>query len=175
MMNSALRLTVVLALALTLAACGFHLRRDAHLPAGMDKVYLSVSGSSDFRRALERALVASDVTLVDAPGPGVANLKVPVARFAVDALTMSGQGRISEKSVRFHVEFAAVDEHGKSLVAHQSVDMSREFTYSAREAIGQDSQVRALKQSMVQDMVRAVMFRLEAAARHPQPATPAAG
>lgn len=165
-MNKRLRMALMLTVVLALTACGFHLRRDANLPSDMQKVYLSVSGNGDFQRALARAVAASDVTLVDELGPGVARLRVPQARFSVDALTVTGQGRISEKAVRFHVEFDAVDDHGKPIVAHQSVDMSREFTYDARNAIGQGSQTKALEQSMIEDMVRSVMFRLEAAGKH---------
>jgi LPS-assembly lipoprotein len=52
--------------------------------------------------------------------------------------------------------------------------MSREYTYDARESIGQTTQAEAIQQSLVQDMVRAVMFRLQAAAEHPAAARSAA-
>jgi LPS-assembly lipoprotein len=166
-MGTHLRLVVALALALLIAGCGFHLRRSANLPPAMQQVHLAVSGSSDFRRELARAVAATGATVVDMPGPGIAELNVPQARFSTNALTVTGQGRISEKAIRFHVEFDVTDDHGKTLVPHQDINMSREYTYDARESIGQTTQAEAIQQSLVQDMVRAVMFRLQAAAEHP--------
>jgi LPS-assembly lipoprotein len=173
-MGPHLRLSAALAIALLVTACGFHLRHSANLPLGMQQVHLAVSGSSDFRRELARAVAATGASVVDAPGPGAAELKVPTAQFSVNALTVTGQGRISEKAVRFHVEFDVTDDHDKTLVAHQDIEMSREFTYDARESIGQSTQAEAIRQSLVQDMVRAVMFRLQAAGEHPAAAQSAA-
>jgi LPS-assembly lipoprotein len=173
-MGTHLRITFALALALLVAACGFHLRRSANLPPAMQQVHLAVSGSTDFKRELARAVAATGATVVDAPGPGIAELNVPQARFSTNALTITGQGRISEKAVRFHVEFDVTDDHGKTLVPHQDIDMSREYTYDARESIGQSTQAAAIRESLVQDMVSAIMFRLQALAEHPAAAGSAA-
>ncbi len=169
-----LRLATVLATTLILTACGFHLRRNADLPAGMQRVHLSVSGDSDFRRELARAVTAAGSTVVDESGPGVAELRVPRASFSTNALTVTGQGRISAYAVLFHVEFHVADDQGTILVPDQRIEMSREFTYDARQAMGRGTQVKVLRESLVQDMVRAVMFRLQAAAAHPAPAASAA-
>ncbi len=156
---------------LLLAGCGFHLRRSAQLPAGMQRVHLTVSGSSDFRRALARAVVASGSTLADDAGPGVAELQVPVARFDTDALTITGQGRISEYAVHFQVRFDVADAHGHVIVPSQKIDMSREFTYDASHAVGNATQVAAIRASLIQDMVQSMMFRLQAVAAHGVPAS----
>lgn len=172
-MKPILSLGLVAVIALFLSGCGFHLRRSARLPAGMQRVHLAVSGSSAFRRALARAVEASGSTVVDHAGPGIAELQVPAARFGTHALTITGQGRINEFAVRFHVRFDVVDGHGNTLVPSQKINMTREFTYSARHAIGRQTQVEAIRKSMVQNMVRSVMFRLQAAAVQPAPATSA--
>lgn len=166
-----LRIAMLAMATLLLAACGFHLRRSANLPAGMQRVYLSVSGNSDFRRGLARAMAATGSTVVDEPGPGIAQMRVSQARFDTNALTITGQGRISEYAIRFHVEFNVVSDQGKILVPPQQIDMSREFTYDASQAIGRQTQIEAIRDSMIQDMVRSVMFRLQAVAEYPAPAT----
>lgn len=164
-------LVCVAAVALLFSGCGFHLRNSAQLPAGMHKVHLTVSGNSDFRRALGRALVTAGTTLVDKPGPGVAEFRVPEARFRSDALTITGRGRISEYAVRFNVRFGVVDSQGQTIVSSQSIRMSREFTYDARQAIGRQTQVRAMQKGLIQNMVRAVMFRLQAVGSAPAAAS----
>ncbi len=157
-----------------LAACGFHLRRSAQLPPGMQRVYIQSSGNTEFRRALARAMEASGSTVVDEPGPGVARLVMPDADFSSRALTITGRGRISEYAVLFHVEFRVVDDHGTTLVPQQKIEMSREFTYDASHAIGRQTQVEAIRSSLVQDMVRSVMFRLQSVAEAPSPAVSSA-
>lgn len=165
-----LRFAMLAVATLLLTACGFHLRRSADLPAGMQRVYLSVSGSSDFRRGLARAMAATGSTVVDEPGPGIAQMRVSDAHFSTNALTITGQGRISEYAVGFHVQFNVTNDQGNILVPQQQIDMSREFTYDASQAIGRQTQIEAIRDSLIQDMVRSVMFRLQAVAEHPAPA-----
>jgi LPS-assembly lipoprotein len=86
---------------------------------------------------------------------------------------MTGTARVGEYSVRYHVEFAASDAAGKVLVPRQSIDMSRDFSYDAGNTIGTDAQVEEIRRSLNDDMVQAILFRLQAAGRH-QTAAPAA-
>ncbi|HEX7340525.1 MAG TPA: LPS assembly lipoprotein LptE [Rhodanobacteraceae bacterium] len=175
-MKSLARLSAVLTLGLLLSACGFHLRRSAQLPAGMQTVYLQVSGNGPFRRALARALAASGSTVVEAAGPGVATLNVPVARFESNSVAITGAGRVSEYALDFHVRFDVTDANGKTLVPEQDARLSREYTYDASHAVGRETQVQAIRSDLIQSMVQSVMFRLQAAAEHaePAPATSAA-
>ncbi len=166
-MRVILRLFVLAAAVSALTACGFHLRGSASLPAGMQNVYLSVSGSSEFHRELARTLAASGTNVEPRPGPGIAELRVSRASFSSNALTITGQGRISEYAVGFHVVFDVVDHDDKVIVPPQHIDMSREFTYDPSQAVGRATQIEALRKSLVRDMVQAVMFRLQAAGKHP--------
>ena len=152
---------------LLLAACGFHLRQSAQLPAGMQRVHLDINGNSDFERELARAIEVSGSTVVDQSGADVAELRVPVARFRTDVLTTTGYSRVGEYAVRYHVEFDATDADGHVIVARQSVDMSREFTYDARQTIGTETQTEEIRRSLITDMVQSILFRLQAAAEHP--------
>jgi LPS-assembly lipoprotein len=61
--NRSFRVALLLAAALALAACGFHLRGNAQLPASMQRVHLDVSGNQDLQRHLARALQISGVSV----------------------------------------------------------------------------------------------------------------
>ncbi len=161
-----LRAPLLLATVLALTACGFHLRENVKLPPSMQQVHLDVSGNSDFERHLARTLETSGVTVVDESGPGVAELRAPIVRFSSESLTAGGYVRITEAAVRFHVEFDVVDPAGQTLVDRQTIDMSREYSYDATDAIGNASQVEALQKSLGDDMVQAILFRLQAAGKH---------
>jgi LPS-assembly lipoprotein len=158
------------ALALSLAACGFHLRRSAQLPPGMETVHVDVRGGGDLQRQLVQALEVAGTRVADKPGPGVAELNVPVASFRNDALTVNRFSRIGEYAVRYHVEFEARAADGTVLAPRQSIDMSREFTYDATQTIGSGTQTEVLQQQMQRDAVQAILLRLQAAAQHPQAA-----
>lgn len=160
-----LRASLLLITALALTACGFHLRENVSLPPSMQRVHLDVSGNSSFERHLARTLETSGVTVVDQSGPGVAELRAPVVRFSSESLTAGGYVRITESAVRLHVEFDVLDPAGHVLVARQRIDMSREYSYDAADAVGNASQVAALQKSLSDDMVQAIMFRLQAAGK----------
>lgn len=155
---------LILVLAAAVASCGFHLRRGAELPPGMQRIHLSVQGGGNLERELARQLEISGATLVDAPAPGVADMTIARASFRTAALTYTGQARVGEYAVRYRVEFMVKGHGGDTLLPMQSVRIARDFTYDARDPVGTETQTEQLHQSMVSDAVQAIMFRLRAAA-----------
>lgn len=152
--------------ALALAGCGFHLRKNVSLPASMHEMHLTIAGSDDFERMLARSLEVNGVNVVDDSGDGVAEFKLPVAAFSTDSLNNGGYVKITETAIHYHVEFQVVDHTGTPLLPLQRIDMQREYSYDASDTIGNASQVEALEKSLKQDMVQAILFRLQAASKH---------
>jgi LPS-assembly lipoprotein len=165
--------SLLLMSALALGACGFHLRKDAALPTSMRHVHLVVSGGGAFERSLARALSSSGVTVEDDGGPGIAELNVPEAVFSNETLSAGGYVRISQYATHYKVQFNVTDAAGQVLIPPQHIDMSREYTYDATQAVGNAAQVEQIQQSLQTDMVQAILFRLQAAGQH-QLAAPAA-
>jgi LPS-assembly lipoprotein len=164
-MNRMLKLFALLPV-LALAGCGFHLRGSAALPPGMQRVHLTVGGAGDFQRKLARALLASNVTLEDKPGPGIAELHVPAQNFTVQSLTINGAAQVTEFAVRFHVVFTATNPEGKVIVPDQAIDLQREFSYDASQPVGTQSQMEQIQGSLIDDAIQALLFRLQAVARN---------
>jgi LPS-assembly lipoprotein len=171
-MNRLFRASLLLC-TLALSACGFHLRQSAALPTSMQHMHLTVSGGGSLQRDLARALEDSGVTIEDQGGLGIAELKIPVASFDTDTLSVSGGARVTEYSVRYQVRFEVDDSNGQPLITQQRIDMSRDFSYDALNTVGTDAQVEEIRRSLNDDMVQAILFRLQAAGRH-QMAEPAA-
>ncbi|MEO8802482.1 MAG: LPS assembly lipoprotein LptE [Rudaea sp.] len=165
-----IRASLLLLVVLALSACGFHLRQNADLPQSMQRIHLAVSGSNSFQRELARALASAGVTVEDNAGPGIAELKVPTAAFSTETLTSGGYARISEYAIHYTVRFGVTDAGGQALVPLQNINMSREYSYDASNTVGNASQVAQIEKSLDNDMVQAIMFRLQAAGRHPAPA-----
>lgn len=165
-MSRVFKASLLLVSTLVLAACGFHLRQSAALPPGMQRVHVT-AGNVNLQRGLARALASSGITVEEHAGTGIAELNAPVAAFSTETLTVSGQARVTEYTVRYHVEFDVKDGTGQPLVPHQRVDMQREFSYDATNTVGTSAQVDAIQGSLNDDMVQAILFRLQAAGRHP--------
>ncbi len=166
-----LRVILLLSAAFALVACGFHLRGNAQLPASMQRVHLSVSGNNDLQRNLARALQTSGATLEEAGGAGIAEMLVPVAAFSTETVSAGGYSRISEFAVRYQVQFEVLNANGEVLVPRQRIDMSREYSYDATNAVGNSAQVQEIQRSLNDDMVQSILFRLQAAGQH-APAAP---
>lgn len=163
-MNRLLQASLLLA-TLALSACGFHLRQSAALPSSMQRVHLSVNGGGNLQRDLARALEDAGVTLADEGGPGIAELKIPLAQFSTDTLTVGGGARVTEYTVSYQVRFQVDDAAGQPLVSQQRIDMSRDYSYDATNTVGNDAQVEEIRRSLNDDMVQAILFRLQAAGR----------
>jgi len=168
-----LRIAGLVAVVALVSACGFHLRQTAALPPGMKKIHLTVSGGGRLERDLTHALENSDVEMVPTATSDSAELVITSNTFRTDSLTVSGTARVTEYAVRYHVDFTAKAPDGTVIIAPQSVDMSREFSYDATNTIGTASQTEELQRSLIGDMVQAILFRLQAAGAHPSLAAPA--
>lgn len=160
------QVSLLLAATLVLGACGFHLRENATLPSHMQRVHLAVNGGGEFERQLARALQTSGATIEDASGPGIAELRVPVAAFSTETLSAGGYVRVTEYAVRYQVQFDVLGPDGQVLVPQQRIDMSRNYSYDAGNTIGNASQVEQIQRSLNDDMVQAILFRLQAAGKH---------
>ena len=167
-MSRSLQVSLLLLCGLALSACGFHLRRSAALPPSMQKVHLTVSGGGALQRDLARTLLASGVTVEDESGPGIAELDVTQAHFSTNSLSINGSAQVTEYAVRYHLEFNVKDGEGNLLIPGQQIDMSREYSYNAGDTVGSSAEVEELQRSLSDDMVQAILFRLQAAAKHPQ-------
>lgn len=152
---------VVLA-TLALTACGFHLRREAQLPASMQRVHLEIAdASSALAKGLAKALPRSGATLVDDAG-GAAVLRIGANTLATDVLSVGGNARATEYALRYHVEFELRDADGASVIAPQTIELTRDFTFDASQSLGVAAQIDLLSTELQQDMVQAVLRRIEA-------------
>lgn len=165
-MNRMLKAVLLLLPVLALSACGFHLRGNAALPKGMERVHLTVGGGGDFQRKLARALLASNVIVEDKSGPGIAELRVPAQNFDIQSLTVSGYAEVTEFAVNYHVVFNATDANGKTIVPSQEINLQREYSYDASQPVGTEAQVEQIEGSLIDDAIQAVLFRLQAVATH---------
>lgn len=156
--------TLAAAVLLT-AGCGFHLRKEANLPASMKKVHIQIADpSSPLAKDLAKALPRSGTEVVDTVEPGVAVMNISANAFSTDVLSVGGNARATEYSLRYHVVLEVQDAGGTSLLPKQTIELSRDFTFDATQALGVAAEVDLLTQELQRDMTQTILRRLEALA-----------
>lgn len=160
-----MRLRLLLAaslLGLLLAGCGFHLRREAALPPGLETIHLAAADpASPLARDLGRALERAGARLV-AASPDAAVLQIHRDQLATDVLSVGTTARANEYALRYHVEFALRAADGSPIVPRQVIELNRSFTFDAQQARGLAAETDLLAGELQRDMVQAILRRLEA-------------
>ena len=151
------------AFASLLAGCGFHLRKEAQLPAVMQRVHIEIADpSSSLAKDLVKALPRSGAQVVDKVEAGVAVMKFSANALSTDVLSVGGTARANEYALRYHVEFTVEDASGTAILPKQTIELTREFTFDATQALGVASETDLLGQELERDMVQTILRRLEA-------------
>lgn len=163
--NMKVRFLLVAALAALMAACGFHLRQAVRLPAALST--LSIAGAdvaTPLGRDLRRALEQAGTRVVEVGTPATASLRIGANGFSTDVLSVGGNARANEFTLRYRVEFDVVNAAGAVLVEKQSIELSRDFTFDSSQARGIAAEQELLQGELERDMVQAILRRLESRA-----------
>ncbi|MGA9334434.1 MAG: LPS assembly lipoprotein LptE [Rudaea sp.] len=159
---------VALAAALSgLTACGFHMRGEVRLPAGMQRVHVQIADPfSPLGRDVEAALRRSGATIEASPGAGVAEIVISAVSLAPVVRSVGANAFVNEFSMVYHVEIRIDAANGKTLLPQQIIEHSRDYTFDQSQAIGSNAEQDEIKKEMERDMVQAVMRKVEAAEHH---------
>lgn len=163
---SSIRRLVVISLLVLIAGCGFQLRKEAVLPSGMSQIWLQGADPlSPLGRDLAAALQRAGSQVVDKAGPGVAVLKITANSIGSDVLSVGGNARANEYSMRYHVEFNVDDNTGSPILPRQVIELTREYTFDAAQAAAVAAEEDLLRSELQREMVQTIMRRLDALGR----------
>ena len=157
------RLVVIAIFTLVVTACGFHLREEVRLPSAMQR--LAIEGADSFTplgRDLRKALTRAGAQIVEGSAERSAVLRIVRNAFKTDVLSVGGNARANEYTIRYHVEFDVVDASGNSLLPVQMIELTRDFTFDASQALGIAAEQDLLTDELQRAMVQAILRRLEA-------------
>lgn len=161
-----LRWITLALLTLLVSACGFHLAKEAKLPVSMQR--LAVLGADAYGPLLAdlgKALQRSGVEMVEASANPTATLRINSNELRTDVLSVGGNARANEYVIRHHLEFDVADSAGSPLLGKQIIELSRDFTFDASQALGVAAQQELLTDELRRDMVQAILRKLEASHR----------
>ena len=151
---------LLLALILTLGACGFQLRGAVQLP--FQTLYVDGGGSQvgpDLQRGLR---YGSNVKIVNSLGEAQAVLQVLAESREKRILSLNAGGRVSEFLLFYRLTFRVHDGKGKELMPAQQIELKRDFSYSDTQVLAKEQEEILLYKDMQNDAVQQVIRRLGA-------------
>lgn len=160
-------------LALTLAGCGFHLRRPLDLPMDIGPVrVVTPDAYSPLGEALAEAMMRAGAAAPadDSARSGVARLEILSERWGSLPLSLDAYGRNQESSLRYAVVFTLFDASGRQVVPQQVVELSRDYISTSDNVIGTDGERELLAREMRREMVTSILRRIATATRPHQDA-----
>ncbi len=160
------RLVAAAILGLALSACGFHLREEVRLASGMQRVAIEgVDSLNPLGRDLRKALIRAGAEVVEGSAGRSAVLRIGSNTIRTDVLSVGGNARANEYTIRYHVDFDVISASGASLLAMQTIELTRDFTFDATQALGIAAEQDLLTDELQREMVQAMLRRIEAIGR----------
>jgi LPS-assembly lipoprotein len=159
-------LILILILALSLAACGFHLRGEAKMP--FSTIFIeAANANSPLIGELRRLLAANHIQLVSKPDQAEMVLNISLELPEKQILTLGGSGRVSEFQLRYRVSLRAYDQQQREWLAADNLQLSRDFSYDDTQILAKEAEEAQLYQYMRSDMAQQIIRRLSHAKPRP--------
>lgn len=157
---------LALALALTIAGCGFKLRGRADVP--FETLYIP-GATGGIALELRRNIQAGTGTrVVDDPKAADAILQFSEETREKHILSLTAAGRVREFQLRYRVGFRVQDVKGNQYVPQNSIQLTRDVTFNDAAILAKEAEEQLLFRDMQTDMVQQILRRL-AAAQKPKP------
>ena len=158
---------LLLALALLLSACGFHLRgSDGSYNLPFATLYIGLPVSSPLAIDLKRNIRASGGTaIVNDPKDADGVLEVlsnPEKTRNKTILSLNSNGRVREYLLTYNILFRVLDRQGRELLAPTSISLSRPITFNESQLLAKEMEEALLYRDMQADLVQQILRRLAA-------------
>jgi LPS-assembly lipoprotein len=143
-----------------LSACGFQLRGQLSIPPEMSRTYIATNDNySLFYRKLREELINAGVDVVDSPGDSSAVFTIRGDNTDQRVLSVSARNVPREYEV-FYTVFYSVESGEDSIMAPQSLTLTRDYTYDETLVLGKAREEELLREAIVDDLVRLILKQL---------------
>jgi LPS-assembly lipoprotein len=154
---------LIVGLQLLLSGCGFQLRDKAELPIALARTHIAgLSPYDDLAVELSRTLRANGVRIVDAD-QATAILRINDTRRGRRVLSVGADGKVRELELYATVNFDVKGGGNALELKNQSLTQTRDFFFSETDVYGKASEAKLLYEDMENELVRLMLYRLEAA------------
>jgi len=161
---------LLLAVAVSLAACGFHLRgHGAKVDLAFKSVYLKAGSDTPFVASLRNALTFNKVVLTETPDLATVTLEIVAEASDKQVLALSGTGQVREYRLRYRVTLRAYDKQLNVWLPEEEIVLIRTFTYDDKQVLAKEQEEALLFKDMRTDAVVQAIRRLSRAKPQPLP------
>lgn len=161
-----MRRIFLLAVAVTLSACGFHLRGSYAM--SFDTLYIALPETLELRAVLKRNIEASSqVRVVDDAKGAQATLSITVDLPAKNVLSLDSAGRVREFQLVRTVGFRLQDADKRDLLPPGQIVIRRDITFNDAQVLSKESEEALLWRDIQDDLVQQMLRRLAAAKAKP--------
>ncbi|MFA6120413.1 MAG: LPS assembly lipoprotein LptE [Sideroxydans sp.] len=163
-MKNSMRTFIVLA-ALTLTACGFHLRGSQvqDMAFAFKSLYLKAPAESPFVGDLRTALIANKVALTSTADAAELVLEVVSEQTNKNILSLSGSGRVQEYQLIYRVSLRAYDNKQIDWLPPEEIMLTRILAYDDAQILAKEQEEAQLYRDMRTDAVGQAIRRLNRA------------
>jgi LPS-assembly lipoprotein len=166
-MRTAARLLVI-ALMLTLAACGWRLRGQG--VGSLEGISLFVDTAiveADVRTPAVRGIRMAGGTLAEAPDQAEAVLVLLSETIQQQAVSISAAARAQEYEISYGLRYRLEASVGQVLIPDETVWVSEVYQYDSRNVLSSQARAATVTERLRQNAVRLLLPRVEAALRQP--------
>ena len=157
----------LLAVALTVSACGFHLRGDGgHYTLPFPTMYVGLPEASPLAIDLKRNIRANGGTAIvgaakDADGV-IEVLSDPEKTRTKTILSLNSNGRVRQYLLSYNIVFRVLDKQGKELLGNTQILLTRPIDFNETQLLAKEQEEALLYKDMQTDLVQQMMRRIAA-------------
>ncbi len=147
--------------ALSLSACGFHLRGstpDSRL--SFTSVHVEAPSGTPLERELRSAIRAGGTPLVADPKSAAVTLRILSQAQEKKILTLNAQGQVREFSLTYRMVFEVADPSGRKLLPAQEIALQSLLSYSESQALAKEAEEKMTFDDLRRDAVSQIMRQL---------------
>ena len=157
------RVSLVAALLLVLAGCGWHLRGTAPGTPSLEGVTVVVDGGAargDLLREVRRAVTAAGGEVRDGgDGPRLVLQSETRAR---QQLSVGSGGRAEEYELRYRVRWSIRDAEGETIAGPDTFEQVRAYRFDRGQVLGSEGREDQLVEELRRDAARMLAERVQA-------------
>ncbi|MDD4912967.1 MAG: LPS assembly lipoprotein LptE [Sideroxydans sp.] len=163
-MKNVMRAFILLA-ALSLTACGFHLRgsQAQDMAFAFKSLYLKAPAETQFVTDLRTALKTNKVALTPAADTAELVLEVVSEQTNKNILSLSGSGRVQEYHLVYRVSLRAFDNKQIDWLTPEEILLTRNLAYDDAQILAKEQEEAQLFRDMRSDAVGQAIRRLNRA------------
>lgn len=151
MVNTLVRSSLLLLLAMTITACGFHLRGNIPLSDGVKNMFV-IAPDGSFKAQLEEVLTGAGATLATGQGGADVILIVTKAEPNRTVGTLDSLGKANSYNLNFRVTYSLEDQEGNKVRKVTKLKATRQYNFDPDRVIESEAEEAELLESMEEEV-----------------------